>query len=244
MRTELITEVAGQVRGVEKSYEPYHARRRLIYESLCQGVQYVINNGVEGDVAEFGTATGFSAYTIARAMAIYRQMYAGRIARFGTPPKTLHLFDSFQGLPQPQDAVDLGSPYVQAGVWREGAYKVLTEEELVALCTSVYDADKVLTYGGWFADTLQKIRRNTKFAMLHMDCDLYSSSLEVLDHISSQDQIADGCVVFFDDWNTNRSSPLMGQRRAWRETVDKHGIKFSDCGDYAILGHKFIVHAS
>ena len=112
------------------------------------------------------------------------------------------------------------------------------------MCASAYDADKVLSYGGWFADTLERIRPQTKFAMLHLDCDLYQSSLEVLDHVFAKNRISDGCVVFFDDWNTNRSSPLLGQRRAWRETVDKHRVKFSDCGDYAVLGHKFVVHAA
>ena len=244
MRTGLINEVAAQVCGFEESYAPRHVRRRLIYEALSQGVQYVFNNGVEGDIAEFGTASGFSAYTIARAMAIYRHIYAKRITQFSMPPKTLHLFDSFHGLPRPRAAVDLASPYVQAGVWQEGTYQVLTEEELVALCASAYDADKVLTYAGWFADTLPRIRPGTRFAMLHLDCDLYQSSIEVLDHVFAENRIADGCVVFFDDWNTNRSSPLLGQRRAWRETVDKHRVKFSDCGDYAVLGHKFVVHAA
>jgi hypothetical protein len=244
MRTELINEVAAHVRGFEQSYEPRHARRRLIYEGLSQGVQYVLNNGVDGDIAEFGTATGFSAYTIARGMAIYRETYAKRIAKFGMPPKTLHLFDSFQGLPRPHDAVDLDSPYVKARVWQEGTYKTLTEEELRALCASVYDADKVLTYGGWFADTLERIRPETRFAMLHVDCDLYKSTIEVLDHVFSGNRIADGCVVFFDDWNTNRCSPLLGQRRAWRETVEKHRVTFSDGGDYAVLGHKFVIHAA
>src|SRR5712691_13225054 len=96
-------------------------------------------------------------------------------------PKTLHLFDSFQGLPRPDDAVDLDSPYVQSGVWQEGTYKALTEEELTALCASVYDGDNVLTYGGWFADTLPRLRPETRFAMLHLDCDLYKSSIEVLE---------------------------------------------------------------
>ncbi len=244
MRTGLINEVAAQVCGFEESYAPRHVRRRLIYEALSQGVQYVFNNGVEGDIAEFGTASGFSAYTIARAMAIYRHIYAKRITQFSMPPKTLHLFDSFHGLPRPRAAVDLASPYVQAGVWQEGTYQVLTEEELVALCASAYDADKVLTYAGWFAETLERIQPQTKFAMLHLDCDLYQSSIEVLEHVFAENRIADGCVVFFDDWNTNRCSPLLGQRRAWRETLDKHRVKFSDCGDYAVLGHKFVVHAA
>ena len=35
---------------------------------------------------------------------------------------------------------------------------------------------------------------------------------------------------------------MFGQRRAWREAVQKHGIDYSDGGDYAVLGHKFTIH--
>jgi hypothetical protein len=54
MRAELINEVTAQVRGFEHSYAPRHARRRLIYEALSPGVQYLLNNGVDGDIAKFG----------------------------------------------------------------------------------------------------------------------------------------------------------------------------------------------
>ena len=78
--------------------------------------------------------------------------------------------------------------------------------------------------------------------MVHLDCDLYSSTSEVLEQLFSRKLLAEGSVVCFDDWNCNRSSPRFGQRRAWREAVEKYGVGYSDCGDYAVLGHKFIVH--
>jgi hypothetical protein len=80
--------------------------------------------------------------------------------------------------------------------------------------------------------------------MVHLDCDLYSSTVEVLDHLFTRGHVAEGAVLFFDDWNCNRSSPQFGQRRAWRETCEKHRVEYSDGGDYAVLGHKFLVHAS
>jgi hypothetical protein len=89
----------------------------------------------------------------------------------------------------------------------------------------------VLAHGGWFADTLERIRPQTKFAMLHLDCDLYQSTIEVLHHVFSENRISDGRVVFFDNRNSNRCSPLLGQRRAWRETLEKYRVKFYDCGD-------------
>jgi hypothetical protein len=79
---------------------------------------------------------------------------------------------------------------------------------------------------------------------VHLDCDLYSSTAEVLEYLFVHRHVAEGSVVFFDDWNCNRASPQMGQRRAWREAVERHRIEFSDCGEYAVLGHKFIVHAT
>ena len=248
MRTDLLNSVVSQVNAfhvrplVEYDYE--NIRRRLIFEKLTQGIQYVINNAVEGDIAEFGTFSGFSAFTLARAMAAYWNIYANLIQLHGIPKKSLCLFDSFQGLPRSAGDVDAASPYVQSGRWKEGTYTGLTKEELFALCSSTYDQDKIRIYDGWYSQTLRKIPPAAKFAMVHLDCDLYSSTIEVLDHLFAHQHIADGCAVFFDDWNCNRASPRFGQRRAWREAIEKYRIEFSDGGEYAVLGHKFIVHAA
>ena len=202
----------------------------------------MINNAVDGEIAEFGTFSGFSTFSIARAMAAYWEIFAGYVALHNAAKKSLCLFDSFQGLPSSTNGVDAASPYVQTDRWKAGAFTGLTKDELFALCASTYDQDKIRIYDGWYAATLPTIPAATKFAMLHLDCDLYSSTIEVLDHLFTRKHLADGCVIFFDDWNCNRASPRFGQRRAWRETVEKHNVEFSDCGDYAVLGHKFIVH--
>ncbi len=247
MRTDLLNAVVSRVNGYQVrqviEYDYAAIRRRLIFEKLTQGVQYVINNAVEGDIAEFGTFSGFSTFTIARALAAYWEIYADFVKLHGMPKKSFCLFDSFQGLPLAASEVDKASPNVQAGRWKEGTYTGLTKEELLALCSSTYDRDKIRIFDGWYAQTLPTIPAAAKFAMVHLDCDLYSSTLEVLDHLFAHKHIADGCVIFFDDWNCNRASPRHGQRRAWRETTEKFRIEFSDEGEYAVLGHKFIIHA-
>ena len=246
MRTNLLDAIAKQVNGYhlrpELDYDYEYVRKRLIFETLTQGVQYVCNNAVEGDIAEFGTASGFSSYTMARALSFYQQMYQEFIARQGLPPKALYLFDSFEGLPSPADPVDTTSPNVRTGRWKQGDFTGLTQVELHALCSSAYDPDRIQTVAGWYKDSLPTLAPAVKFALVHLDCDLYSSTSEVLGHLFSRNLLADGSMLFFDDWNCNRASPRFGQRRAWRETVEKYGINFSDCGDYAVLGHKFIVH--
>lgn len=246
MRIDLLEQVAGTVNGFhvrpEFLYDYERVRPRLIFEALSQGVFYAYNNPIQGEIAEFGTATGMSAFTIAKAMGAYQKVFGEALRRFGLPPKTLFLFDSFQGLPRAENAADAQSPNVVAGRWAAGEFKGLTPEELGALCASTYPKERIRIMNGWFSETLRAIPPQTKFAMVHLDCDLYSSTVEVLDHLFGQKLLADGCALFFDDWNCNRSSPRYGQRRAWGEMTAKHGVKFSDCGDYAVLCHKFLVH--
>jgi hypothetical protein len=246
VRSELLDEVASRVNAYhvrpQVDYDYDTARSRLIFEALTQGVQYVCNNAVRGDIAEFGTASGFSAYTLARAMAFFGRKYEAPMRKEGAGGKTLRLFDSFEGLPKADSEIDLESPNVRSGRWRETTFKGLTREELTALCASTYDGERIATYPGWFRDTVQTLGQGTLFGMLHLDCDLYSSTIEVLDPLFAKGMVADGCALFFDDWNCNRSSPRYGQRRAWREIVEKYKVEYSDGGDYAVLSHKFIIH--
>ncbi|HKA40151.1 MAG TPA: TylF/MycF/NovP-related O-methyltransferase [Burkholderiales bacterium] len=244
VRIDLLDQIARRVSNYhvrpEVVYDYANIRQRLIFEALTQGVQYVCNNPVPGDVAEFGTGLGFSTFSIAKALGAYHEIFADRLR--GAPPKKLYLFDSFEGLPAATDPVDAGSPTVKSGRWGAGVYKGLTAEEVAELCASVYDRAQVKVVPGWFSRTLRQIPPMTQFAMVHLDCDLYASTAEVLDYLFGQKLVGDGCALFFDDWNCNRSSPRFGQRRAWQETVGKYNLEYSDCGDYAVLSHKFIVH--
>jgi hypothetical protein len=246
LRAQLLDKVVERVNRLQAgSFDYATMRYRLILEALTQGVQYVYNNAVEGDVAEFGTASGFSSLILSRAMAAYHELLSVHLSRHNMANgKTLHLFDSFRGLPKPDHSVDAASPYVQAGRWQEGTFTGLTEDEVGALCASAYDRNRILVYAGWFKDSLATLAPETRFAMVHLDCDLYSSTLEVLEFLLRHGHLAEGAVLFFDDWNCNRSSPQFGQRRAWREVVQSHRVNFSDGGDYAILGHKFTIHGA
>ena len=223
------------------------ARKRMIFEALTEGVYYVFNVDIEGHIAEFGTGTGFSARSIALAMSNFgklklKDVKSERIEAVRSEFPELFLFDSFAGLPAADNAVDERSPYVVSGRWHEGRFVGLSKPKLVALCAKFVESERISTFEGWFKDTLPTLPRGTKFAMVHLDCDLYSSTYEVLDYLLAQGHLADGALLFFDDWNCNRASPRFGQRKAWSEIVDKYGIEYSDGGEYAMLCHKFYVH--
>jgi hypothetical protein len=102
--------------------------------------------------------------------------------------------------------------------------------------------DRVRVFEGWFRDTLPTTP-DLPYGLIHIDSDLYVSAMDVLDFLFSHRRVAEGALIFFDDWNCNRGSLEFGERKAWREIVDKYNVVYSDEGAYALFSHKFIVHS-
>ena len=204
---------------------------RLIAERLVMGVQYTVHSAVEGDIFEFGTHTGRTARVIAMAMKLYRA------------DKTLHLFDSFEGMPESHDPADLDNEHVKLGVWGKGQLKGVSPEQLRRMCAKFVDTKFIKIYEGWFSDTLGKIPKGNRISMLHVDSDLYSSAFEVLDFVFKNNLISEGALIFFDDWDCNRASNVHGERKAWREITERYGISSEDRGVYAWAGREFVVHS-
>lgn len=211
-----------------------------IARALTLGVSYVNSAAVEGDIAEFGTMGGFSARTLATAMVFDPQVQPITATN---PLRQLHLFDSFEGLPEITSTVDLASPHVVSGAWSKGGCKVLGARELRSMVEGILPPERVCLHEGWFADTVKKLPSNTRFALVHFDGDLYSSTMDALGPCFERGFIAPGAVFCFDDWNCNHSDPAYGERRAWLELVGRHQISFSTCGDYSVGGTKLIVHS-
>jgi hypothetical protein len=125
--------------------------------------------GIAGDFAEFG-------------------VHKGRCARFMemflTPDRKLHLFDSFEGLPE---------EWV-SGKWKKGAFKL--EESKIPK----FNPKTTMVYKGWFKDTLPTFCENatTPLAFIHMDADLYSSTMDVF--IPANRLIVPGSIILFDEY--------------------------------------------
>ena len=104
--------------------------------------------------------------------------------------KTIHLCDSFAGLPAPDARQDRG---YAAGEFATSAATVraLLQEHGVA--------DRCVLHEGWFADTLPRLPAGTRFCFAHIDCDLYASAEDCLREIHPR--MSPGCPVVFDDYN-------------------------------------------
>lgn len=206
-----------------------------VNKKLAFGVEYVYEADVQGDIAEFGTMTGRTASVLSHTMSILEKS-----EKCG---KKLNLFDSFIGLPETESEVDKKSPHVVSGVWGVGTCEGISKEALMNKCLKHLPGDKIFIYDGWFKDTLPQIPKDTKFSLVHIDCDLYQSTIEVLDYLFDNSIIQSGTSIFFDDYNCNQASPEFGERRAWNEVIKKHNVIYTDCGEYGWSGRKFIVHS-
>jgi hypothetical protein len=82
--------------------------------------------------------------------------------------------------------------------------------------SEVLRPDRIVIHKGFYSETLEE-KLDNKVAIVHMDCDLYQSTVEVLWGLFKQNALQDGTVILFDDFNCNRAHPNYGERRAWSE---------------------------
>jgi hypothetical protein len=184
-------------------------------------MEYVRICNVAGDVAEFGTYRGFTAHMLANNLI--------------GDSRHLHLYDSWQGFPK-ISSVDLECKEVLDGKWGQGMCRVRDGLE-VEISNSI---DKIIpgrvrTIKGYYALDMPL---PPAISVLHIDCDLYASTLTVLQ--ATAPILSDGAVILFDEFNNNLASNNFGERRAFRETIaDKCEPWFtygSSC--YAFIYHK------
>ena len=214
-----------------------------ILETLFRGVQYAYGFDVEGDIAEFGTMTGKTAGLLAHAIRVSDVQFEKNLRLAKLPVKNMHLFDSFKGLPSSDSSVvDSASPHVMSRIWREGALQGMSAVQLAAHVGAIIESERVLVHEGWFSETLPRLEASTRFSLVHIDCDLYSSTIDVLDNLFHAGMISEGALLLFDDWNCNKASNAFGERRAWAECVEKYHVHYSDEGSYGWASHKFIIH--
>ena len=162
--------------AVRQYTECGNARLRSLYEA----VRRVEREGVPGDVVECGTARGGSG-----------AMMGLTLDALGAD-RTLWLFDTFEGLPQPSAADpdrELAELYI--GGFR-GGY-----DDVQALFERLGILDRTRMVKGLFQDTLHTVEIES-VAVLHLDGDWYDSLLVCLDNF--WERVSPGGVIQFDDY--------------------------------------------
>ena len=119
----------------------------------------------------------------------------------------LHLFDSFEGLPEYWDMIGDGKP-------REIQRFLLEDHQVPKFIGS-----RVTVHKGWFKDTLPKADMGV-LSFVHIDCDLYSSTVTVLEHI----EIESGTIIKFDEYH-GYPNYKEHERKAYYEWSERTGHK-------------------
>lgn len=187
--------------------------------SLWNQVRYLDQYGVEGSLVECGVWKGGSIGL----MALAHQ-------RVGTARRELHLFDSFEGLPEPDSKVDGTKAISYSGQHAGGKLETIgkcvgpIEDSRELLFRRIgYPESKAKFHQGWFEETVPRVSATLgPIALLRLDGDWYSSTKICLDHL--YERVVPNGVVVIDDY---------GHWEGCRKAVDEFLPK---------LGHPVMLH--
>jgi Macrocin-O-methyltransferase (TylF) len=157
--------------------------KRLDNLQMC--VEEVLKRGVPGDFIETGVWRG-GATIFMRAL----------LKLHGDTTRTVWVADSFEGLPPSKDKAD-GSDISHVEFLKVSLEKVQSNFERFGLLDN-----QVRFLKGWFADTLPTAPIE-KLAILRLDGDLYSSTMDALTAL--YDKVSPGGYVIVDDYHTWKS---------------------------------------
>lgn len=197
----------------------FYGVKRLVYRAFCRMVfseqwQYRFDrqvffnrafaalamNGIQGDYVEFGSH-GCRTFSMA-----YEES-----RRKGIAPR-LWAFDSFKGLPESSESKD------QHPRW--GAGDMATPLDVFDhLCRREgIPKSEYRVVPGYYSESLPGIvdgDEPREICLAYVDCDLYSSTKEVLGFLSSR--IRHGMIIAFDDWHLWSSNAQSGEKSAFEE---------------------------
>lgn len=186
--------------------------------ALCDSVEYVVRNEIEGDFAECGVWKGGSMMAAAITL-----------VRLGDTGRDLYLYDTYSGMSEPTEE-DVASPYdgysPQKRFRRNTTGKtsdwavVGIETVRRAMESTGYPMEKVHLVKGLVEETLPA-QAPESLALLRLDTDWYASTKHELCELYPR--LADGGVLIVDDY---------GHYEGARQAVDEY---FEETGERPLL---------
>jgi predicted O-methyltransferase YrrM len=166
--------------------------------NIVERLDHALQQQLPGDVIECGIYRGVTSILMAKLMDLRQSN------------KKLFLFDSFQGLPEPDRQVDASARF-QKGAW------AASRQEVEALLVKYKVAQRCVIHEGWFSQTLPKLNGAQQFCFAYIDADLHASTMDCLKHIWKR--MGPNAVAVFDDYH----HPSGGVRKALDEWVRESG---------------------
>ena len=180
---------------------------------VLEHMRAVPNFDTDYDLHEWVAKTQLSKLLESRGMILEFGVATGRTLNqfaYWLEHKTVHGFDGFEGLPE-----DWTSRMRKGFFARSTLPRVRTNCRL---------------HVGWFDQTLPGFvqeQGNRPVQLLHVDCDLYSSTVTILNNL--KDNIVSGTVIVFDEY-INYPGWQLDEFKAWQEHCKKYGVKYQYIG--------------
>lgn len=181
--------------------------------SLCNAIEYVVRNGIPGDIVECGVWRGGSMMAVALTL-----------QRLGDAQRDLYLFDTYEGMTAPttKDRTLWGVPAEQE--WRHQAgdapmnawCNASVEDVAANLRSTGYPPDRLHFVRGRVEDTIPE-QAPRAIAVLRLDTDWYESTKHELEHLFPR--LVPGGVIVIDDYGH-----WEGARAAVDEYVARHRL--------------------
>jgi O-methyltransferase len=177
--------------------------------ALCDGVEHVVAEDVEGAFVECGVWRGGSVMAMALTL-----------IRLGAADRELHLFDTFAGMPEPGRR-DESSPYDGYSIhrrWRRNGSawnRVAAADVRRAVESTGYPPERIHLVRGRVEDTLPA-HAPERVALLRIDTDWYASTRHELEHLYPR--LSVGGVLILDDYGHYE-----GARRAVEDYFAERG---------------------
>jgi hypothetical protein len=177
---------------------------------LYKAVEHIVRNGIGGDIAECGVWRGGSIL-----------LAAETLAQMGDTSRTLWLYDTFTGMPTPDDVHDTrydGAPassFVPVTT-AEGWCQASLEDVKANLRYSAYPQDRFRFVQGMVEETIP-VQVPEKLALLRLDTDWYASTRHELVHLYPR--LERGGALIIDDYGH-----WQGARKATDEYIAEHAL--------------------
>ena len=148
-----------------------------------------------------------------------------------------YAFDSFQGLPQTKIEED--------GIFETGSFftSEVDFKKIVKKKTNLILEQKYIIKGFYSKSLTKELQsKMPKVGVVHIDVDLYTSAIEVLEFIKPLMVV--GTVLLFDDWYCFPPGSNKGEVKAVNEFMKEHpSFKIEEWKAYSTFGKSFFVTA-
>ena len=178
---------------------------------LIEATHYITRRNIPGSIVECGVWRGGSMMAVALAL-----------DRLDVRDRELHLFDTFEGMPKPQEVdVDMrGNPAMPAfaeariGEDKSDYCRATLPDVQAAMASTGYDEERIHFHKGKVEVTIPSAATG-KIALLRLDTDWYESTRHELEYLYPR--LSPGGILIIDDYGH-----WCGSRKAVDEYIEKY----------------------